>query len=73
MPRPKRPVPTPKHVGHANKMKRAAHVGSKLGSAKPKPRVKVGTAAAKALGIVQPLAGQICSKNSTSRNTAKAR
>ena len=49
MPRPKRPVPTPKHVGHVAKMKRAAQLGPRRKS--PKPRVKVGTAAAKALGI----------------------
>lgn len=52
MPRKKAPVPTPKHVGHVDKMKRAAQV-SRPGAAKPKikPRVKVGTKAAADLGI----------------------
>lgn len=52
MPRKKAPVPTPKWVGHVDKMKRAAQLGSKPGAPKkPKPRVKVGTDAAKKLGI----------------------
>ena len=53
MPRKKAPVPTPKHVSAVDKIKRAAHVGSKPGKPRAKPRVKVGTAAAKALGIVR--------------------
>ena len=49
MPRKKAPVPTPKHVGHVDKMKRAAQMARPRKMAKP--RVKVGTAAAKKLGI----------------------
>lgn len=53
MPRKKRERPDPKWVHPVAKMKRASQLGGK--HAKPKPRVTVGTAAAKALGIkVQP-------------------
>lgn len=51
MPRKKAPVPTPKHVTAVDKIKRAAHVGAKPGRPKAKPRVTVGTPAAKKLGI----------------------
>lgn len=54
MARTKAPVPTPEWVKPRDKQKRelqGKHEGSKNGHAKPKPRVKVGTAAAKALGI----------------------
>lgn len=49
MPRKKRRVPTPKHVTAVDKIKRAAHISPKRRA--PKPRVKVGTAAAEKLGI----------------------
>lgn len=57
MPRKKRPVPTPKHVTAVDKIKRAATLGQKIAlglhteAKRQKPRVKVGTAAALALGI----------------------
>lgn len=51
MSRPKRPVPTPKHVNAVDKMKRAARIGDKPKSTKPKPRVKVGSPEAEKLGI----------------------
>ena len=50
MSRPKRPVPTPKHVNAVAKMKRDAQI-RRPGTRKPKPRVRVGTPAAEKLGI----------------------
>ena len=53
MPRKKSPVPTPKHVHPVAKMARAAKIGApaKRPAAKPKPRVRVGSPEAVALGI----------------------
>ena len=50
MPRKKALAPDKKHVNPVAKMKRAAQV-RRPGSPKPKPRVVVGTATARALGI----------------------